>query len=63
MSKIITEYIAVKAILNRTNCDSEEELREFVSRHSLQDYWSGGILDAIDAVKGINIGEPKEENV
>jgi len=42
---------AIDAIVGCTNCGTEDELRAYVTRHSLEDVWSGGIVDAIDAVE------------
>lgn len=42
---------AIDAIVGRTNCGTEDELRAYAARHSLENLWTGGIVDAIDAIK------------
>jgi len=51
------EYIsiqaAIDAIVNCTNCGTPDELRKYVDKHSLENGWTGGVLDAMEAVEDI----------
>lgn len=42
---------AIDVIVGCTNCGTEDELRAYAARHSLENLWTGGIVDAIDAIK------------
>ena len=49
---------AIDAIANCTNCGDEKTLREYVIKHSLENGWTGGVLQALDAVKDLPSAEP-----
>ena len=42
---------AIDAIVGCTNCGTEDELRAYAARHSLENLWTGGIVDALDAIE------------
>jgi len=50
---------AIDAIANCTNCGDEKTLREYVIKHSLENGWTGGVLQALDAVKELPSAEPE----
>ena len=50
---------AIDAIVNCTNCGDEKTLREYVIKHSLENGWTGGVLQALDAVKDLPSTEPE----
>ena len=49
---------AIDAIVNCTNCGDEKTLREYVAMHNLENMWSGGVLEALDAVKDLPSAQP-----
>ena len=53
MSELIERQAAIDAIVQCTNCGDEDTLRAYVSEHNLDDGWTGGILEALDAVKDL----------
>ena len=59
--KIIYLDDAIDAIVGRTNCGTEDELRAYAARHSLENLWTGGIVDALDAIKWLPSAQPKRE--
>lgn len=59
-SDTISRQAAIDAIAGCTNCRTEEVLREYVAMHNLDNMWSGGVLEAIDAVKDLPSVQPEE---
>lgn len=59
--KIIYLDDAIDAIVGRTNCGTEDELRAYAARHSLENLWTGGIVDAIDAVEQLPSAQPERK--
>lgn len=57
--KIIYLDDAIDAIVGRTNCGTEDELRAYAARHSLENLWTGGIVDALDAIKRLPSAQQK----
>ena len=53
MEEYISRQQVEDAIIHCTNCGDEKELREYVTKHSLDNGWTGGVLDALDAVKDL----------
>ena len=53
MSELIDRQQAIDAIAQCTNCGDEDTLREYVLKHNLDNGWTGGILEALDAVKDL----------
>ena len=58
MDNLIPRQAALDAIVNCTNCGDEKTLREYVAMHNLDNMWSGGILEALDAVKDLPSAQP-----
>lgn len=58
---LISRQAAIDAIAGCTNCRTEEVLREYVAMHNLDNMWSGGILEALDAVKGLPSAQPSPQ--
>ena len=54
----IYRQMAIDAILHLTNQDSVRGQYEFVKKHGLEKTWSGGIVDAIDAVIAVPPAQP-----
>ena len=50
---LIDRQAAIDAIANCTNCGTPDELRKYVDKHSLENGWTGGVLDAMEAVEDI----------
>ena len=50
---LIERQAAIDAIVGITNRKSLRELYEYVVEHDLKDRWSGGLVDATDAVIGL----------
>ena len=61
MSELIERQAAIDAIVQCTNCGDEDTLREYVLKHSLDNGWTGGILEALDAVKDLPTAQPERE--
>ena len=47
MAEYIERREAIDAIVNCTNCGTPDELRKYVDKHSLENGWTGGVLDAM----------------
>ena len=62
-SDTISRQAAIDAIAGCTNCRTEEVLREYVAMHNLDNMWSGGVLEAIDAVKDLPSVQPEERTM
>ena len=58
-SDAISRQVAIDAIVQCTNCGDEDALREYVLKHSLDNGWTGGILEALDAVKDLPTAQPE----
>jgi DNA-directed RNA polymerase subunit M/transcription elongation factor TFIIS len=56
---LIDRQQAIDAIAQCTNCGDEDTLREYVLKHSLDNGWTGGILEALDAVKNLPPAQPE----
>ena len=54
---------AIDAIANCTNCGDEKTLREYVIKHSLENGWTGGVLQALDAVKELSPAQPEQQEI
>ena len=61
MSDLIDRQAAIDAIVQCTNCGDEDVLREYVLKHSLDNGWTGGILEALDAVKDLPPAQPEPQ--
>jgi len=61
MSELIERQAAIDAIVQCTNCGDEDTLREYVLKHSLDNGWTGGILEALDAVKDLPPAQPEPQ--
>jgi hypothetical protein len=61
MSELIDRQAAIEAIAQCTNCGDEETLREYVLKHNLDNGWTGGILEALDAVKDLPTAQPERK--
>ena len=55
----ISRQAAIDAIVQCTNCGDEDTLRGYVLKHNLDNGWTGGILDALDAVKDLPTAQPE----
>ena len=60
-SDLISRQAAIDAIAQCTNCGDENTLREYVLKHSLDNGWTGGILEALDAVKDLPPAQPERK--
>jgi len=58
-SDLISRQAVLDAIVQCTNCGDEDTLREYVLKHSLDNGWTGGILEALDAVKDLPSAQPE----
>jgi len=56
---LISRQAVIDAIVQCTNCGNEDTLREYVLKHSLDNGWTGGILEALDAVKELPSVQPE----
>ena len=54
----ISRQDAIDAIVGCTTCRTEEVLREYVAMHNLEGMWSGGVLEALYAVKDLSSAQP-----
>ena len=61
MNDLINRQAAIDAIVQCTNCGDEDTLREYVLKHSLDNGWTGGILEALDAVKDLPPAQPEQK--
>jgi len=61
MGDLISRQAAIDTIVKLTTCNGVRELFEYVQEHHLSDMWSGGIVDAIDAVIGVPSAQPQPE--
>ena len=59
MSDLISRQAAIDAIANCTNCGDEKTLRAYVAKHNLDNEWSGGVLEAINAVEDLSSAQPE----
>ena len=59
MADLINRQAAIDTIVKLTTCNGVRELFEYVQKHHLSDMWSGGIVDAIDAVIGVPSAQPE----
>ena len=57
-SDMISRRAAIDAIAQCTNCGDEDTLRGYVLKHNLDNGWTGGILEALDAVKDLPPAQP-----
>ncbi len=58
---LINRQDALDAIVNCTNCGDEKTLRAYVAKHNLDNGWTGGILEAIDAIEDLPSAQPEKE--
>ena len=56
---LIDRQAAIGAIVQCTNCGNEDTLRKYVLKHNLDNGWTGGILEALDAVKDLPPAQPE----
>ena len=61
MDDLISRQAAIDAIAQCTNCGDEDTLREYVLKHGLDNGWTGGILEALDAVKDLPPVQPERK--
>ena len=54
----ISRQDAIEAIAQCTCCGNEDTLRAYVLKHTLDNGWCGGILEALDAVKDLPSAQP-----
>ena len=59
MDDLISRQSAIDAIAKCTNCGDEKTLRAYVAKHSLDNGWTGGVLQALDAVKELPSAQPE----
>lgn len=59
MDDLVSRQAAIDAIANCTNCGDEKTLRKYVAKHSLDNGWTGGVLEAIDAIKALPAAQPE----
>ena len=59
MDDLISRPTAVDAVVDCTNCGTEDVLREYVTKHSLENGWTGGIVDALDAIEQLPSVQPE----
>lgn len=59
MDDLISRQAVLDAIVQCTNCGDEDTLREYVLKHNLDNGWTGGILEALDAVKDLPTAQPE----
>lgn len=59
MDDTISRKAAIDAIANRTNCVDEKTLRAYVAKNNLDNEWTGGVLEAIDAVEDLPSAQPQ----
>ena len=57
----ISKQAALDAIVQCTNCEDEDTLRGYVLKHNLDNGWTGGILEALDAVKDLSTIQPEPQ--
>ena len=60
---LISRQAAIDAIANCTNCGDEKTLRAYVAKHNLDNEWSGGVLEAINAVEDLSSAQPDTEKI
>ena len=58
---LIDRQAAIDTLVKLTTCNGVRELFEYVQEHHLSDMWSGGIVDAIDAVIGVPSAQPERK--
>ena len=63
MSDLIDRQAAIDAIVQCTNCGDEDTLRKYVLKHNLDNGWTGGILDALNAVKDLPTVQPEPTDI
>ena len=60
MSDLISRQQAISAVVGCTNCGTEDVLRAYVTKHSLENGWTGGIVDALDAIEQLPSIQPEQ---
>ena len=55
----ISRMQAIDAVVGCTNCETETVLRAYVTKHSLENGWTGGIVDALDAIEQLPSIQPE----
>lgn len=60
MQDLINRQAAIDAIANCTNCGDEKTLRAYVQKHNLDNGWTGGVLEAIDAIEDLPSAQSEE---
>lgn len=59
MDDLISRQAAINAIVDCTNCKTADELRAYVTKHTLDNGWTGGFVDALDAVEDLPSAQPE----
>lgn len=59
MSDLISRAAAIDAVVGCTNCRTEDELRAYVTKHYLDNGWTGGIVDALDVIEQLPSAQPE----
>ena len=60
-NEYISRQAAIDAIANCTNCGDEKTLKAFVQKHNLDNGWTGGVLEAIDAIEDLPSAQPEPQ--
>ena len=60
MGDLISRQQAIEAVVGCTNCGTEDVLRAYVTKHSLENGWTGGIVDALDAIEQLPSAQPEQ---
>jgi len=60
MGDLISRQAAIDAVVNCTNCGDEKTLRAYVEKHNLDNGWTGGVLEAIDAIEDLPSTQPEK---
>lgn len=55
MDDLISRAAAIEAIVSLTAFESEDELKKFVEEKACDDYYLGGLYDAIDEIKDTTV--------
>ena len=58
---LISRKAAIDAVVGCTNCGTEDELRAYVTKHYLDNGWTGGIVDALDAIEQLSPAQPEPQ--
>ena len=56
---LISRQAAIDAVVDCTICGTEDKLRAYSTKHSLENDWIGGLVDALDAIKELPSAQPE----